>query len=294
MYKIIGADGKEYGPIAAEQLRQWIAENRVNAQTRILAESATEWKTVADCPEFAAAVVGKSPPPVVGISGPKPDADALAAEILARDYHVDIGRCVVRGWELVKANFWLTVGATFVVLLINFAVGSIPCFGSIATLALAYVLWGGLDWLFLKMVRGQKAEFSDAFAGFSLAFVPLMLFSLVAQLLTFVGLLLLILPGIYLMVAWLMFGPLLILDKRLDFWAAMELSRKVVHKHWWQVFGLMLVLLIVLLAGVLACGIGVFVAMPIATAASVYAYEDIFGGQPLRPIEPSTSTQPAI
>ena len=29
MYKIIGQDGKEYGPITAEQLRQWISENRV-------------------------------------------------------------------------------------------------------------------------------------------------------------------------------------------------------------------------------------------------------------------------
>jgi len=26
VYKIIGADGKEYGPITAEQLRRWIAE----------------------------------------------------------------------------------------------------------------------------------------------------------------------------------------------------------------------------------------------------------------------------
>ena len=28
MYKIIGADGKEYGPISAEQLRQWLNEDR--------------------------------------------------------------------------------------------------------------------------------------------------------------------------------------------------------------------------------------------------------------------------
>jgi hypothetical protein len=56
MYRIIGADGKEYGPISAEQLRQWIAEGRVNAQTRVLAEGATEWKTIAETPEFAAAV----------------------------------------------------------------------------------------------------------------------------------------------------------------------------------------------------------------------------------------------
>ncbi len=33
MYKIIGADGKEYGPVTAEQLKQWIADGRVNGNT---------------------------------------------------------------------------------------------------------------------------------------------------------------------------------------------------------------------------------------------------------------------
>ena len=41
MYKIIGADGKEYGPITSEQLRQWMAEGRANLQTRVLPEGAT-------------------------------------------------------------------------------------------------------------------------------------------------------------------------------------------------------------------------------------------------------------
>lgn len=54
MYKIIGADGKEYGPITAEQLRQWIAEGRANPQTRVLPEGAANWTTVGQLPEFAA------------------------------------------------------------------------------------------------------------------------------------------------------------------------------------------------------------------------------------------------
>jgi len=54
MYKIIGADQKEYGPVTAEQLRQWLAEGRVNAQTQVLPEGATEWKRIGDLPEFAA------------------------------------------------------------------------------------------------------------------------------------------------------------------------------------------------------------------------------------------------
>ena len=62
MYKIIGADQKEYGPVTAEQLRQWLAEGRVSAQTQVLPEGATEWKALGSLPEFAAAAPG----PVAG------------------------------------------------------------------------------------------------------------------------------------------------------------------------------------------------------------------------------------
>jgi len=52
MYRIIGADGNQYGPISADQLRQWIAEGRANAQTKVLAEGTTEWKPLSEFPEF--------------------------------------------------------------------------------------------------------------------------------------------------------------------------------------------------------------------------------------------------
>jgi hypothetical protein len=66
MYKIIGADGKEYGPATAEQLRQWIAEGRANAQTPTLASGAPEWKPLGVLPEFA----GQFAPPIPPVIGP--------------------------------------------------------------------------------------------------------------------------------------------------------------------------------------------------------------------------------
>lgn len=54
MYKIIGADQKEYGPVSAEQLRQWLAEGRANAQTPVQAAGTAGWKPLAAYPEFAA------------------------------------------------------------------------------------------------------------------------------------------------------------------------------------------------------------------------------------------------
>ena len=53
MYKIIGSDGRQYGPVSAEQLRSWLGQNRVNAQTLIQPEGVTEWKAVSTFPEFA-------------------------------------------------------------------------------------------------------------------------------------------------------------------------------------------------------------------------------------------------
>jgi hypothetical protein len=64
MYKIIGSDGREYGPVAAGQLRQWIAEGRANAQTPTLAPGATEWKPLGALPEIAGNFAPPIPPTI--------------------------------------------------------------------------------------------------------------------------------------------------------------------------------------------------------------------------------------
>jgi len=61
MYKIIGADKKEYGPITGDQIRQWIAEGRVNAQTQARVEGAAEWQPLSAIPAFATALGFSAP-----------------------------------------------------------------------------------------------------------------------------------------------------------------------------------------------------------------------------------------
>lgn len=63
MYKILGSDQKEYGPVSLEELRQWMAQGRVNAQTPVMAEGATEWKPLTAYPELA------GPPGLPGAGG---------------------------------------------------------------------------------------------------------------------------------------------------------------------------------------------------------------------------------
>jgi GYF domain 2 len=82
MYTIIGGDGKEYGPISEADLRKWISEGRLNAQSLAKAESDAEFRTLATFPEFAA-VLGTAAPTIPGIApvlGSAPQGRELALQ----------------------------------------------------------------------------------------------------------------------------------------------------------------------------------------------------------------------
>ena len=98
---------------------------------------------------------------------------------------------------------------------------------------------------------------------------------LISSLLGGIGFICCVIPGIYLMVSWC-FARVLVIDKKLDFWDAMECSRKVVTRHWFVVFGLIVFASLLMMFGVLALLIGLLITAPIRHAAMMYAYEDIF------------------
>jgi hypothetical protein len=54
MYKIIGSDQAEYGPVSAGQIREWIAEGRANDQTLVQQVGTSEWKPLGAWAELAA------------------------------------------------------------------------------------------------------------------------------------------------------------------------------------------------------------------------------------------------
>jgi hypothetical protein len=274
MYYLIGADGREYGPFTADQIRDWVAQGRANAHSRARREGETAWQALRELPEFAdlagPAPGGSSPPPAL-------TPDVIAADYLSRNALLDIGSCVSRGWALVRDNPGLLIGATFLTWLVTFGIAMIPILGLVA-IFVNPVLIGGLFFVVLRRIRGENPGVGDIFDGFNVAFLQLGLAGLVSTLLTAVGMVLCLLPGIYLAVAYAFTLPLVI-DKRLEFWTAMEVSRKVVHRQWWTMFGLVIVLVLIACLGALACLVGLLVAAPIAVAALMYAYEDLFGGR---------------
>jgi uncharacterized membrane protein len=91
-----------------------------------------------------------------------------------------------------------------------------------------------------------------------------------------IGMFLLIIPGIYLAVAYSATSYLIVFRK-MDFWQAMETSRKAVSKEWFSIFGLGIVLALINLAGALVLGIGLLFTIPLTACAAYAAFADIAG-----------------
>ncbi|HXI53142.1 MAG TPA: hypothetical protein VNH84_16615, partial [Candidatus Saccharimonadales bacterium] len=192
--------------------------------------------------------------------------ERLAAEVLARDYEVNIGLTLGRAWDLLKSDFWPLVGITALIIIVNSAASSL----------LQGPLIGGLFSYYLKRIRGQQAELGDAFSGFSANFLQLLLGFLVSSVLVTVGMMFCVLPGIYLGIAWQL-TPVITADKGIGFWDAMEVSRKVLTRNWWGMFALALVCVLMNICGLICCIIGLFITIPLTLIALAYVYEDLFG-----------------
>src|SRR5258706_726627 len=235
MYKIIGGDKKEYGPVSADDLRHWIAEGRINPQSLIQAEGSREWRPLATFAEFADALrsqVGQVPSRETAAQ--PVNAEVWSAQILARPAELQVGRCLARSWTLLLANFGLFFGAAFLVWIISVVCQFIPM-GSIVYGVVRGVFYGGLYLVFLKRIRNQPASVGEVFAGFSPGFPQLLLAGFVSSLLSGIGFLFCIVLWIYLLVAGIFSVPL-VADKRLELWSAIELSRKMVTRVWFGLF----------------------------------------------------------
>jgi uncharacterized membrane protein len=226
---------------------------------------------------------------------PKADVNAQVLEVgasgsledaLAGRYDFDIGQVMREAWNLtrgMKASFW---GAAFIVYAIFFVLalvaasvagksGVMQFIPSIVLGTLGPVLFIGLMMMGVRRAAGLPISFATAFSYLDRA-LTVFLASLLTTLLTYVGLVLIIIPGIYLAISYCM-TMLLIADRRFTPWQAMETSRKAVTKRWFQFFGLMLVVGLVVFASAIPLGIGLIWTAPWATNVIGVVYRRTFG-----------------
>jgi hypothetical protein len=232
-------------------------------------------------------------PPRAALEGPAPVGAAGSLEdAVAGRYDFTIGEVMSEAWGLVKGfkgSFW---GAAFViygVLIVATLVWSAISFalfgrehGQIINAivngiisAFMTPLLVGILAMAIRRAAGLPVSFSMAFAYLGKA--PVMIGAgLLTTLLTYVGIVLLVIPGIYLSVAYGMTLPLLAFNN-LGVWRAMETSRKTVTHKWWRVFGLYLCVGLLVGLSALPLGIPLIWTFPWAILVMGVLYRRMFG-----------------
>ena len=193
---------------------------------------------------------------------------ATIEDICARGYQVQIGKWLSEGWQIVKPIYWGMVGFLFVAFMINYFTSSV----------ISGPLMAGLLLVPMRTLKGRPQEFGRYFDGFK-AFLPLFLVSIVGGLIVLAGLIFLILPGIYLGIAF-SWATLLVVDRGMDFWPAMVGSLKVVNRNFWGTLGFVLVQGLLMTLGLIPCCLGLIFMTPWLYGMQIAAYRDIFGLNP--------------
>ena len=106
--------------------------------------------------------------------------------------------------------------------------------------------------------------------------LPIIISAILTSIMTTIGFLLLVIPGIYLSLAYLMVWPLIV-ERDMSPWEAMEASRKAIHRKWFKVFGLYFVMGLIVSISAIPFGIGLIWTMPMAVMVTGILYRDIFG-----------------
>ena len=178
------------------------------------------------------------------------------------------GRWIGEGWEMVKDD----LGVYAALALVTFFLGTMVPF------IIQGPLTAGFFIFCMKKTLNRRAEFADLFTGFNF-FIPALVASLVITLFVSIGTVFCIIPGIVI-AASCKFTYLFIVDKRMDFWPAMQASHAVVKNDYFGFTMFLVAMTLLNVLGVICCLVGVLVTIPISVAAITVAYRDIVGFDP--------------
>lgn len=136
------------------------------------------------------------------------------------------------------------------------------------------VFTAGLLYMGVRKVAGEAISWKMIFTGFSFT-GQIILATILQAIFVGLGLLLLVLPGIYLAIGYGLTLPL-ILDQEMSAWQAMEASRKAIHKVWWKVTGALFLMALIYTVSALPLGIGLIWTVPMFIVLGGVIYRCLF------------------
>jgi uncharacterized membrane protein len=138
-----------------------------------------------------------------------------------------------------------------------------------------YPLMAGLMMIAIKRSVGTPTTVSMVLDYYPKT-IPIFLTYLLMMVMVAIGLILLVLPGIYLLIAYTLALPLVV-DKNLGPWEALEASRKALTPCWFRYFGLSLICSVLVAISAMPLGIGLIWTLPFLGLAMAIVYRDVVG-----------------
>lgn len=207
----------------------------------------------------------------------------MEAKAKRGDYISDlsIGDTYSKGWQLFRARWQLLL-----VVLVATTILSLPTnvqqddsllrslFNSLYSLFILGPVGFSASWVYLRAARGEEVEWLDMFAVFQRNYTNAVLAGLLTSIAIGIGFILFIIPGIYIALR-LAFVSFLVIDEQMGAMDALQASWQMTDGYAGRLFGLGLVAVGLLLAGLLALFVGVFIAGPIISATFAIFYHSV-------------------
>ena len=194
-------------------------------------------------------------------------------ELGAAGVDLPVGEVLQEAWSITRDNLGPLLLGSLAVSVLSIAVASL----GVITGWLATPLTAGIQIAVLRLLHRQPLQIANFFDGFR-RFMPLLLVGLLNNALVSAGAVFLVLPGIYLGIAFT-WAVWLVLDRDENHWEALKGSLQVVNGSFGATFVLLLALGGINLLGALACGLGAVFTLPFSLVALGVAYQRIFGLQ---------------
>jgi uncharacterized membrane protein len=205
-------------------------------------------------------------------------------ESTPREISLDAGSAYGHGWKILWAFFLELLAVT--VVSIAFGIpqwiwSGGPEFGTDQLLSFAYgiLVLGpiefGVAYVSLKAARGGPFKVGDMFESFR-TYGHVVLANLLCYVIIVLGFVLLIVPGI-IFLCKLAFVSYLVVERKMDATEAIKESWRMTRGHTGQVFLIFLIAIPVVLAGLLALGVGVIISIMWIRLALASLYNAVSG-----------------
>jgi len=237
-------------------------------------------------------VTGVAPSSAYGLWKSSQSTPPIAAACYGAVMEFSTGSALRFGWETFKKRPWFFVGSTVAILLASVLVEAFTSgidavmsgapdqpsiIGTVINLALGTLIGMGATSFYLA-AHDNPDTVDLSSLWHPRPFWKYLGASILLALAVAIGFVLLIVPGIILGLMF-MFTTFVVIERELGPIDAMSESHRLTRGHKWQLFGLVLLLLLINLLGLLALVVGLLVSIPVSTLAFVHAYR-VLGGKP--------------